>query len=217
MNRTPATIGLLVVAVTAIVSGCTRDRESVRSADATAAYRARFETLVIPDGTNVIATLDTRLSSETNRSGDRFGVTTIAPIIVDGRTALPAGARIHGVLRGVEASGRMQGRARMTLTYQGLVDSEGMTREISALPLALEAASTTRGDVATIAAGSILGAVVGGIAGGEEGAVIGAGAGAGAGAIITLATRGEEIELESGQRLNVQMISSTRIQVMALR
>jgi hypothetical protein len=217
MNRTSVSMGILVAIAASITAGCTRDQERVRSAEAEAAHQARFETLVIPDGTNVVASLDTRLSTHTNHTGDRFGITTIEPIIVDGRTALPAGTRIHGMLRDVQASGRTKGRARMTLMYQGIVDSEGMTRTISALPLALQAASATQGDVAKIAVGSALGAIVGGIAGGGKGAAIGAGAGAGAGAIIMLATTGDEVELEAGQQLYVQITSSTRIQVLAQR
>ena len=53
--------------------------------------------------------------------------------------------------------------------------------------------------------------------GGGKGAAIGAGAGAGAGTILMLATKGDEVELEAGQRLNVQMTSSTSVQVLAQR
>jgi len=216
MKRIPASIGILLVIAAAITTGCTQDRESARSAQA-AAQKPRFETLVIPDGTNVVASLDTRVSTETIHTGDPFGATTIEPIIVGGRTVVPAGAQIHGVLRDVQASGRVSGRARMTLAYQGIVDSEGKTHAISAVPLTLQAASTTRGDVEKVAAGGILGAIIGGIAGGGKGAAIGAGAGAGAGTILMLATQGDEVELEAGQRLNVQMTSATSIPVLAQR
>jgi len=220
MKRLPASIGILVMIAAAITAGCTQDRESVRDAAAAqtpAVQKPRFETIVIPDGTNVVASLDTRLSTETNHTGDPFGATTTEPIIVGGRTAIPAGARIHGVLRDVQASGRTKGRARMTLTYATIVDSQGKTHTISAQPLTLQAASATRGDVEKIAAGGVLGAIIGGIAGGGKGAAIGAGAGAGAGTILMLATKGDEVELEAGQRLNVQMTSSTNIQVLAQR
>lgn len=153
MNRISARLGLLVGIAVAITAGCTRDRESVRGAEAAARYRARYERMVIPDGTSVVAKLESRLSTETNRTGDRFDVTTIEPIIIEGRTALPAGARIHGALRDVEASGRSQGRARMTLVYEGIVDSEGMTCEIAALPLALEAASGAQREDVELEAG----------------------------------------------------------------
>jgi len=215
MKRLLASIGILAVIAMAITVGCKQDQASSRSPAAAAAKKPHFETLVIPDGTNFVASLDARLSTETNHTGDAFRATTTEPIIVGGRTVVPAGARIHGVLRDVEASGRIKGRARMTLAYQGIVDSQGKTQAISALPLTLQAASTTRGDIEKIAAGGVLGAIIGGIAGGGKGAAIGAGAGAGAGTILMLATQGDEVELEAGQGLNVQMTSSTNIQVLA--
>lgn len=220
MKRVPATLAMLIVLAAAITSGCADDRTSARDATTdrtTPAQKPRSETMVIPNGTNVVAALDTRLSTETNHSGDSFGATTTEPIIVGGKTAVPAGARIHGVLRDVQASGRTKGRAQMTLTYETIVDSQGETHTISAQPLTLQAASATHGDVEKIAAGGILGGIVGGIAGGGKGAAIGAGAGAGAGTILMLATKGDEVELEAGQRLNVQTTSATSIQVLAQR
>jgi hypothetical protein len=218
MKRLSASIGTLMLLAVAITVGCTKDQASVRNAAAaptTAAQKPRFETLVIPDETNVVASLDTPLSTETIHTGDPFGATTTEAIIVGGKTAVPAGARIHGVVRDVQASGRIKGRARMTLTYESIVDSQGKTHTISALPLTLQAASATASDVEKIAAGGVLGAIIGGIAGGGKGAAIGAGAGAGAGTVIMLATKGDEVELEAGQRLNVHMTSSTSIQVVA--
>lgn len=215
MKRIRINIAILVVTAAAIAAaGCTQNRTSARSE---AVQKPRFETMVIPDGTNVVASLDTRLTTETNHTGDAFGATTTEPIIVGGRTVVPAGARIHGILRDVQASGRTSGRARMTLTYESIADSDGKTHMISAQPLTLQAASATQGDVEKIAAGGILGAIIGGIAGGGKGAAIGAGAGAGAGTVLMLATKGDEVELEAGQRVNVQLTSSTSIQVLAQR
>lgn len=216
MNRTTASIGALVVMAAAITAGCTREQESLRSAAAATAYTARFETLVIPDGTSVVATLDTRLSTNTSRTGDRFVLTTVEPTIVNGRTALPAGARIHGALRDVEPSGRTPGGARMTLVYQGVVDSEGMTRPVNALPLALRAAPATQAEAGKFAAGSTPIPIIGGIAGGATGAVIGTGVDASAEIIVMLAPSGDEVALDAGQKLVVRMISPTRVQVMAL-
>jgi hypothetical protein len=212
-------MGILVLMAAAVTTGC-KDSESVRSAAAAqtaAAQKPRFETMTIPDGTIVVASLDTRLSTDTNHTGDSFVATTIAPIMVDGRTVVPAGAQIHGVLNDVQASGRIKGRARMTLAYEGIVDPDGKTHAISAQPLTLQAASATRGDVEKIAGGGILGAIIGGIAKGGKGAAIGAGAGAGAGTILMLATKGADVELKPGQRLSVHMTSPTSIQVLAQR
>jgi hypothetical protein len=220
MKWTPLSFAILASIVATATIGCTQDRTSAQGSaaeQAPAAPKPRFVTFVIPDGTHVVASLDTRLSTETNHTGDPFGATTTEPIVIGGSTVVPAGARIHGVLRDVQASGRIKGRARMTLAYESIVDSQGKTHSITAQPLTLQAASATHSDVEKIAAGGILGAIIGGITKGGKGAAIGAGAGAGAGTILMLATKGDEVELEAGQRLTVQMTSATSVQVLAQR
>jgi hypothetical protein len=222
MKRNPASLGILALVAAAITSGCAKHQEdTVNSASAQtpaaetpAVEKPRFETLVIPDGTPLVASLDRRLSTETNHDGDPFVAITTEPVIVDGRTVLPAGAQIHGVLRGVQASGRIKGRAQMTLAYQDIVDSQGSTHAISALPLTLQAASATHGDVEKIAAGGVIGALVGGITGGGKGAAIGAGAGASAGTVLMLATKGSDLELEPGRSLTVRPTAPTSIPVL---
>ena len=209
MKRITGSIGIVLLIAAVAAAGC-KD-------NAGGSAKARFSTLTVPSGTNVVASLDTRLSTGTNHTGDQFRITTIDPIDVGGRTVVPAGAQIHGKLSDVQASGRTSGRARMTLTYSTIVDSQGKTHVISAQPLTLQAASATQGDVEKIAAGGVLGAIIGGIAGGGKGAAIGAGAGAGAGTILMLATKGDEVELEVGQRLSVRLISAMSVQVLAQR
>jgi hypothetical protein len=214
MNRFPISIGILMLFATLSTLSCTQSRGEAQSE---ADQKPRFETLIIPDGTTVVVALTTPLSTGTNSSGDSFAATTITPINIDGKTVVPAGVPVHGVLQNVQASGRVKGRAQMTLAYQSIGDAEGVTHPISALPLTLQAASATRGDVEKIAAGGVIGAIIGGIAGGGKGAAIGAGAGAGAGTILMLATQGDEVVLAAGQQLNVQMTSPTNIKVLVQR
>jgi len=212
MKRLLAGMSIFILIAAAITAGCSKDRGIAENA---AAQEPSVDTLVIPDGTDVVASLDTHLSTETNHTGDPFIATTTEPIMVDGKTAVPAGAPIHGVLRDVEASGRIAGRARITLAYETIVDSQGKTHTISAQPLSLQAVSTTHDDVEKIAAGGVLGAITGGIIGGGKGAAIGAGAGAGAGTILMLATKGEDLELNPGQKLAVHITGSLSVQISA--
>jgi hypothetical protein len=214
MHRFPINIGILMLFTTVSTLSCTQSQDEARSE---AEQEPGFETLIIPDGTEVVVALTTPLSTGTNNSGDSFAATTVAPINIDGKTVVPAGVPVHGVLQNVQASGRVKGRAQMTLAYQSIGDAEGMTHPISALPLTLQAASATRGDVEKIAAGGVLGAIIGGVAGGGKGAAIGAGAGAGAGTILMLATEGDEVVLPAGQQLSVQMTAPTEIKVMVER
>ena len=222
MIRHAGRIGALLLIAAVATVGCTRSNateaeKAAAAARAQEAQQPRMLTMVVPAGTSFVVSLQTPLSTETNHSGDSFHATTMDAILVDGKTAVPAGARISGSLRDVQASGRIKGRARMTLVYDQIVDSEGKTHAISADPLTLQADSGTRGDVEKIAAGGVLGAIIGGIANGKKGAAIGATAGAGAGTIIMLATKGDEVELGSGQQLNVHLTSATSVQIAARR
>lgn len=221
MKRLPSSIAMVSL-VAMLATGCAKQQESTDTATRAREVertrepeKPRFETVVIPVGTSVVASLATPLSTETSHAGDAFTAKTTEAIIVNGKNVVPAGTSVHGVVRDVQPSGRTSGRAQMTLDFQTIVDPTGKTHSITAVPLTLQAASATHDDVEKIAAGSVLGAVIGGIAGGKKGAAIGAGAGAGAGIVLMLATKGDEIELEPGQKVNVQMTSATSIPVLA--
>lgn len=224
MKRIAGGIGIaLLIILAAASAGCTRDvlsadakalagKDTPASAPASAAPASAplHETLVVPTGTSFDAVLQTRLSTGANNTGDPFVATTIEPIVVDGRTVVPARSRIDGVLRDVQASGRIKDRARMTLVFEEVADAAGKTHAISALPLTIQAASETRNDVRKTAAA---GAIVGAISGKRNGAVIGATAGAGAGAILVLATKGHDVELSQGVKLYVRMTGPTSFEV----
>ena len=217
MIRFSTITGILLLMAVTTVGGCAEGTDEATSARSAATTSPRFETVVVPEGTSVVVSLDTPITTETNLTGDPFIVTTLEPIIVDGATAIPTGSKIHGTLQDVQSSGRVAGRARMTLAYQTYVDSESERGAISAQPLTLQAASTTHSDVEKIAAGGVVGAVIGGIAGGGKGAVIGAGTGVGAGTIFMLATKGEDLELNVGQRLSVHLTGPANVRVAADR
>jgi hypothetical protein len=214
MRRITGTIGIsFLLILAAATMGCTKDQakalEERNSQSSKSSSAPSQETLVLPSGTNFVAVLQTRLTTDGSTSGDAFVATTVEPIVVDGRTVVPAGSRIDGVLRDVQASGRIKDRARMTLVFQEIVDTAGKTHDMSALPLTVQAASETKNDVIKIAAGTGAGAVIGAISGKKNGAVVGAAAGAGAGTILVLATKGDDVELNQGVKLNVQMTGPT--------
>jgi hypothetical protein len=210
-------IGIALLMTAVIGAGCQDDASESDRTQVREEPTSRLETMTIPAGTRVLASLDTPLNTDTNHAGDAFVATTTEPIVINGNTVAPSGTKIRGSLRDVQASGRVKGRARMTLAYQEIVDSAGNAHPISALPLTLQAASETHGDVEKIAAGGVLGAVIGGIAGGGKGAAIGAGAGAGAGTVLMLVTQGDDVELNPGQKLYVDMTEDSTIPVVARR
>lgn len=198
MNRIPLSLGLLALLAVATL-GCNRDQSSVRNAAAGELPRERTE---IPDGTCVVTTLEHRLTTTTNHSGDPFVLKTVDPILIDGREAFPIGTVISGVLQDVQAYGPTSGRARMTLSYLWIADAAGETHAITAEPLAMQAQSATGADAGRIVANG-------------RGAAIGTDAGADAEGFVMLATVGDEIELEMGQKINVMMTAPTIIHVLA--
>jgi len=222
MRAISTSLGIFILVVGVLAPGCAKEQESANAATAgsaaaparvpAAAPVERFETFIIPTGTTIVASLNTRLDTDTSQSGNAFRATTTEPIMVGSRTVVPAGAVIKGVLRDVESSG--SSRAKMTLVYVSLDDAQGKAQTISALPLMLEAASSTGSDVEKIAAGAVLGGVIGAIAGGGKGAAIGAGAGAGAGVIVMLATKGDDLELDPGQKLALHMTAPLSVEVL---
>lgn len=224
-------IGALIVVGTAAAMGCAGDRKSDQADNAAPAKPStsnssqpaakpappQTQRIVIPAGTNIVASLQTPLATDVNHTGDSFVASTIVPVVVDGRTVIPNGSRIRGVLRNVQDSGRIKGRASMTLAFEEFVGSDGKSHAISATPLTVQAASETSSDVEKIAAGGILGAVIGGIADGSKGAGKGAVIGAGAGTILMLATKGDDVELNAGQRLNIHITSPVDLTLLAQR
>lgn len=211
------TLAFALLATALVAAGCNEGTRDTAGTEVRADPKPVIQSMTIPSGTHVVASLDTRLGSDTNHTGDPFSATTTEPIIVAGRTVAPSGTKIRGTLRDVQGSGRVKGRGQMTLAYEEIIDSAGNTHSISAQPLTLQAASETHGDVEKIAAGGVLGAVIGGITGGGKGAAIGAGAGAGAGTVLMLATKGDDVELNPGQKLAIHMTSDTSIPVVARR
>jgi hypothetical protein len=214
MKRIAGIIGIPILFIIATgTAGCTKDAavadDKAMAARTREASAPSHETLIVPSGTSFIAVLQTRLSTDVNNTGDPFVATTVEPIVVDGRTVVPAGSRIDGVLRDVQASGRIKNRARMTLVFEEIADAGGKTHPVSTLPLTIQAASETHNDVLKIAGGSAAGAIVGAISGKKNGAVIGAAAGAGAGTALVLATKGDDVELSQGLKLYVQMTGPT--------
>src|SRR5260370_2352196 len=71
--------------------------------------------LVIPADTVIAVVLDQTISSKTNRSGDKFTATVESPVEVEGKVAIPKGARAEGVVRDAKVAGRFKGGAALAL------------------------------------------------------------------------------------------------------
>jgi hypothetical protein len=149
----------------------------------------RREKAVVPEGSRLAIRLSQGISTERNNAGDPFSATLDGPLVVNGKTLAPAGSVVSGMLTDVVDSGRVEGRASLTMVLRRL-DVDGKDYSLNTDPLTLVARSTKKKDAAIIGGAAAAGAVIGAIAGGGKGAAIGAGVGGGSGTGYVLATKG---------------------------
>jgi outer membrane lipoprotein SlyB len=166
----------------------------------------------IPDGTVINVRLEDALDSGMNKSGDIFHAILDQNISVDGEIVVPRGTVITGKLSHVAQSGRVEGRAAMSLQLTGF-SVENQTYAIQTEILSFEAESTKKKDAAKVGIGAGLGAVIGAIAGGGKGAAIGAAVGAGAGGATVAATRGKEVQLEKEHPLSFVLVRDIKVKL----
>ncbi len=168
---------------------------------------------IIPDGTQIIATLDNDLSTRAARENDPFTMTVRSPSQYEGAT-------IRGHLSNVNRSGRVTGRSEVTLNFDTITLRNGDSYRFAGIT---ESVRTTSGETVRVdnegavrednrtnttvkraGIGTAVGAIIGAIAGGGKGAAIGAIIGAGAGAGSVYVQGKDDLELTSGTELTLR-------------
>ena len=161
-------------------------------------------TITVPDNTVLDVTLNTALASDSSRVEERVNGTLASPVVIDGTTAIPSGARVSGHVTHVDDSDKIKGRAELSFRFTRLTTGS-VTYDIDTKPLAFVAEGTKKDDAVKIGVGAAAGSVIGAITGGKKGAAIGAAIGGGAGTGVVLATDGKEIRLAEGRKLKVSL------------
>ena len=141
----------------------------------------------LPRGTAIHARLDETVDTRRNRAGDPIRATLARPIVVGGRTVVPAGTRFAGHVTLADASGRLKGRAHIGVALDSF-QLHGRTYRISTTSVDRASDKHLKRNGVLIGGGAGVGAAIGALVGGGKGALIGAGAGAGAGAAGAAAT-----------------------------
>jgi hypothetical protein len=167
-------------------------------------------TITVPDNTVLDVTLDTALGSDTSQVEQRVNGTLASPVVVDGLTVVPSGAKLIGHVTGARESGKVKGRAELGFRFTRL-RAGSVTYDIDTKPHYYVAESTKKDDAVKIGAGAAAGAVIGAITGGRKGAAIGSAIGAGGGTAVVLATDGKEIRLAPGRKLKVSLTNPLTI------
>ncbi len=175
--------------------------------EAPAAAAPRWREVTVPAGTALPLELVTPVSSETATVEMPVRARLRQAVVVDGYTAIPAGAVLHGEVIEVDRAGRVQGRSRLALRFMEVELTSGR-EELRTNPIAFEGEATRGEDATKIGAGAVGGAIIGGILGGGDGAAKGAAIGGAAGTGVVLATRGREVTLGAGATLAASLASA---------
>jgi hypothetical protein len=170
--------------------------------------------VTIPAGTQLRLRLDSSHASNTSRVEDVVQAHLAAPLVVNGRTVLPANTAATGHVTVARPSAKVKGRAYLAVRFTEVRPDDERYR-VSTRTWAREAPGTKRKDAAKIAVPGAVGAVVGAAIDGRKGAAIGAGVGAGAGTAVVLSTAGEEVRLPRGSTLLVRLSAPLTVRVRA--
>lgn len=196
---------LATFAVTAALVGASGTAYLSARQDAAAATRAALvttRTVEVPASSRLAIRLASTVSSKTSRVEQPVSGTVVVPIVVEGRTVIPVGSVVHGVVTAVRPSGDVSGRAMVSMHFTSLTVAD-VRYPIDARYTQV-APATKASDAKKIGIPAAAGAVVGAAVGGQKGAAIGAGVGGGAGTAVVLTTPGKQVVLSRGVVLHVR-------------
>ena len=166
--------------------------------------------VTVPAGRVLTVRLATEVGSKISQPGQTFGGSLARAVDVNGEVAIPAGARVEGVVVDAKPLGRFAGGALLELKLESIrVNGEQLPVETRMVTETLKGKGKRTGVM--VGGGAGLGALVGALAGGGKGAAIGAAAGAGAGTAGTAFTGNKEIVLPAESAVSFTLRAPLRV------
>ena len=179
------------------------------------------EEIVIPSKTVLFVTLQTGVSTDTARPGDKFHARLAVPITSNDQIVIPVGSYLIGQVDHVSKPGRLKGKGEIVLSFDTIIFPSGMTRRLEARAEQAEGyvsgSGAKEGKITTTSkqADDVLiygtgvgaaGAGIGAVADHSlKGAGIGGAIGAAGGAVVGLLLRGQQVAMARGTSLTVQL------------
>jgi type IV secretion system protein VirB10 len=182
-------------------------------------------TYTVPAGTKVLLQLRSAINTKSAKSGDSVYLSSTFPVVVGTKVMIPAGVYVQGVVDRVARAGRVKGRAQLDLHFTSIIFPNGTVVEIPGIVNGLPGAKKqsvkddgegtieqagdkgrNAGEVAKIAipTGGTVGSI-GGLGAGHPivGGLAGIGAGLAATGLVSLFTRGADVNIESGTQVEM--------------
>jgi len=166
----------------------------------------------LPGGSEFEVMLVNEVASDLVQAGEPVEGRVVNSVRVNGRTVIPGGSRVEGVISEVQKARSIGGQAMVAVAWTAVVLPDGGTLAIQG-GLAAEAKGTTKKDTAIIAGSAVGGAILGKVLGGEsKDAAIGAVVGGGVGTAVA-AKRGDEAILVAETMGWVKTLSSADLRI----
>ncbi|PYT34445.1 MAG: hypothetical protein DMG58_04885 [Acidobacteria bacterium] len=162
------------------------------------------DSMTLPQHTPIQVVLDQPVSADRTKAGDRFAATVAQPVVVDGNTVIPKGARVSGVVVESRHGGRIKGEADLRLALHS-VKVNGTSYPIHTTAFHRSSKSHKRRNLLMIGGGAGTGVLIGALAGGGAGALIGGPVGAGAGTAAAILTNKKDVKLPAETHLTFKL------------
>jgi type IV secretion system protein VirB10 len=189
------------------------------------AVAAKPKTYIVPAGTKVLLQLRNSLNTKSARPGDGVYLVSTFPVVVGNRVMIPTGVYVQGMVDRVQRAGHVKGKAQLDMHFTSIIFPNGSVVEIPGIVSNVPGAKKqsvkddgegtieqdgdkTRnlGKVAEVAipTGGTVGAI-GGLGSGHPlaGGLIGMAGGVAAAGIVSLFTRGADVNIDVGTQVEM--------------
>jgi hypothetical protein len=185
-------------------SGAASSKPAVREAP------PRPKPIVVPAETVISVVLDEPVGSKISTPGQNFTATVRDPVEVEGRVAIPKGARATGLVKDAKPAGRFKGGAVLELTLAS-IDVNGTNYDVQTTAPTETSKGKGKRTAAMVGGGAGGGALIGGLAGGGKGALIGGLIGAAAGTGGAGLTGNRDITLAAETPITFKLVEPLEI------
>jgi hypothetical protein len=172
----------------------------------------------VPAGTALMVRLDTTLATFSNRVGDPFLGSLTQPVVVDGKTVIPAGATVEGRVTKLSEPRRISGKPTIGILPEAVILPTGERYYLDATLVDTNIGQGTdvnaegqfkgsghdRRDTIETGAGTAGGMLIGGLIGGGPGVLIGGAVGATSTTVHWL-TKHRSATLPAGTQLTLEL------------